>query len=582
MLRQLVGPVFGLFLICLLALPSRAEEITPAMRQADTRLQTRVTLRSPRILIGELLERLTKQSGVTLLADDWSTAGSDAVTVDLHDVPVADAMNALWSLFSYNHAEWDWKRRPAQASSSKFTYTLTRPDKARFLAERLQEQVQIDFEAEAQKMLDALSMTPDQLKEAAKQDFLLNSFLVDGRVGPGIRILASLPPETLQNVLHTHQGINIPVSELSPDAQKALQAAWDWEDARGVGRVLPDGKIEPMPRDSSIGISVERSSDLVAPSLYIDAGRGSGQYFGGSYLQTDWQKKMSADWMNAGDAADDPAAMRLLTDLKQANPADQSHALADYLLRFSEATRTPMIARISSLLDAGTSFNLISQVSAHLTSQKSSTKTVKGFLEGVKEDPLNLDHKWRGGVLLLTCQNWFVNESEDSRLPWAEVKRLRDAEASGEGFLALANLAQAASTLNAAQLHQLTEWFPVMSNAAQWQDLLAFFDKEQEYRPRILSAKGDDYQYPETLVNSQLGIDALRVTHPILRLQIREKQNLEFIPPTHQIMIVVLDEKGEHGLNGRGFGYPAHEYQTSLKVDEGIKADKKKSASAQP
>jgi len=100
MLKRLCGTALGLLLISLLAHPSRADEVTATMRKADTRLQTRVTLRSPHILMGELLERLSKQSGVTLTADTWSAAGSDSVTVSLRDVPLADAMNTLWSLFS--------------------------------------------------------------------------------------------------------------------------------------------------------------------------------------------------------------------------------------------------------------------------------------------------------------------------------------------------------------------------------------------------------------------------------------------------------------------------------------------------
>ena len=193
-------------------------------------------------------------------------------------------------------------------------------------------------------------------------------------------------------------------------------------------------------------------------------------------------------------------------------------------------------------------------------------------MEGVKQEPLNIQHKWRGGVLMLTCQNWFVDESEDARLPWTEVRRLRDAEATGDGFLSLADLAHAAAVLNVAQMHKLGEWFPVINNAVEWHDFLVFYDKTPEYRPRVLSAKGDDFQYPESLVNSQLSIDALRVTHPNLRLQIQQKQQAENKPPTHLIMFVVRDDDGIKPLAGHGFSYTAREYQAGLKVDEGMTA----------
>ena len=567
MLGKVSCAALGLLFVFLLTPASRADEVTATMLKADTRLETHVTLRSPHILIGELLERLSKQSGVTLAADDWSTVGSDSVTVSLRDVPLSDAMNALWSLFSYKHAEWDWRRRPVKGETDKYTYTLTRPDYARFLAEHLQEQVQTDFEGQAQELFDALNMPPDQLKEAAKLDPLLSGLLTDGRVRSGMEILASLPPETLQNILQNHQSLSVPVSELSPEAQKSLNAAWDWEDARGVGQHLPDGNFVPMPRSDHISINVGDSPGLVAPALYIDSGRGSGEYFGGAFIQGIWQKKINAQWIQPGDDSDNTASTRALAAFKQTPAADTTHALANYLLRFSDAAQVPLIARIPQTLDAGTNLSTLSQVPV--------TKTVSTFLAQSQQEPLTLAHKWRGGVLLLTCQNWFIGQSEGSRLPWAEVKRLRDAEAAGDGFLSLNDMAHAANVLNDAQMTALGEWFPVMTNVAEWHDFLAFYDKTPEYRPHVLSAKGDDYQLPESLVNAQLNIDALRVTHPNLRLQIQQKQDTAHKPPTHEIFFVVRDDDGVHPINGRGFEWGAHEYQKSLQVEEKVPAGTK-------
>jgi len=566
MLRLLRFSAAVLCLALLPALPGRADKVTATIRKADVRLQTRVTLRSPRILVGEVLERLSKQSGVSLTADDWSAAGSDAVTVSLRDVPLADAMNALWSLFSYRHMEWDWRRSAVKQQAGQYTYKLARPDYARFQAERLREQVQTDFEAQARELLDALNMPPDQLKEAAKTDKLLNSLLVDGRVAPGLRILASLPPETLLNLLRNQPPLSIPVTELSPEAQKALQASWDWEDARGIGQHLPDGRVVPMPRNSHIGIIVAHSPELVAPALYIETGRGGGQYFGGAWMEDAWRQKMNAEWVQPGEAVDNLAARALVYPRRPPPAADRPHALADYLLRFSDAAQVPLMARIPHDLDSGTSEDTISQLPT--------AKTIKAFLAGMGKNSPNLQHKWRGGVLLLTCQNWFTQESEDARLPWSEVRRLRDAEAAGDGFLSLDDLAHAAAVLNEAQMKTLGEWLPVMDNAAGWHDFLAFYDKTPEYRPRVLSAKGDDFQYPESLVNAQLGIDTLRVTHPNLRLQIQQKQRAEDKPPAHVILFVVRDDDGVKPINGQGFGYTAHEYQASLKVDEGTPGDK--------
>ena len=336
MQKKLLCTVYTLFLIFSLTSASQADEVTASMRQADPRLQTRITIRSPRILIGELLERLSKQSGVTLTADDLSAAGSDSVTVSLHDVPLSDAMNAVWSLFSYQHAEWDWRRRPVKGQPGQYSYTLTRPDYARYLAEHLQEQVQADFEAQAQELFDALNMPPDQLKEAAKNSLLLSGLLEDGRVRPGIEILASLPPETLENILQNHQSLSIPISELPPQAQQAVADARNWEIDAAAKQGYPASALG-RPADH---LSIFTSSDpsFIAPSLTIDTGWIGGGSFGGAYLQDAWQKKMNAQWMQPGDAADNPASSRTLKGFTEMPPAGRNPAypMADYLMRFAD------------------------------------------------------------------------------------------------------------------------------------------------------------------------------------------------------------------------------------------------------
>ena len=571
MLKRLHFIPFALCLVMMPLLPGRADEITAAMRKADPRLQTRVTLRSPHILMGELLERLSKQSGVPITTDDESATGGDAVAVSLPGVPLADAMDALWSLFSYRHAEWDWRRSPVKGAEGKgakgkYVYRLTRPDYARFQAKRLKEQVQADFEAQAQELLNALNMPSDQLKEAAKHDFLLNSMVVDGRVEPGIRVLAGLPPGALTALLRGGPPITMAVSQLPPHSKQALQEARAWLAAEFARQGTSEEMIKgSLPEPTQIGIVVTRNPDQVAPGLYIDTGQGSGDYFGGGYMEDPWRQKMNANWMQPKDAAEDPASARALAAPKQPPTASgKPHALADYLLLSSKAAQVPLMARLPHDLDETINVGTISQLPA--------AKTIGALLEGVGKRPVNLQHKWRGGVLLLTCQNWFMDESEDSRLPWAEAQRLRDAEAAGDGFLSLGELAHAAAVLNVAQMHRLGAWFPVLNNAADWHDFLAFYDKTPEYRARVLSAKGDAFEYPESLVSPPLAVEALRAAHPNLRLRVQEKLNVGAKPPTRELMFELLDDAGTHMIGGQGFGYTAREYQASLQVDEGTSA----------
>src|SRR5437867_123663 len=89
----------GIVLLAVLwPVAARADTLTDAMRKEDPRLEQRVSLATSRIPVGALLEKLSAQTGVRITADDRQGAGDDEVAVFLHDVPLATAMDALWSL----------------------------------------------------------------------------------------------------------------------------------------------------------------------------------------------------------------------------------------------------------------------------------------------------------------------------------------------------------------------------------------------------------------------------------------------------------------------------------------------------
>jgi hypothetical protein len=530
----------------------RADALTPAMRSQDARLQTHVTLQSPRMLVGELLERLSKQSGVTVTANDWSTAGSDDVAVSLTNVPLDDAMDALWSLFSYNNAEWEWRR---SGRPGAYTYQLFRPSTARSLPDQLHEQVQADFEAQTQKLIDALSMPQDQLQEAAKHDRLLDSLLTDGRVRPGMQIFADLPPEQQQSILQGSDEYRINVSQMPPDDQNLVNQMWTWENntiAKDTGRPTDPPLV---PKHTQIRIFAVGDAGQTAPALYLDAGQGGGQYSGGEWLEDDWQKQMHTKWMMPGDTDIDPLPNQMPAPFVWPTPvATEGHALTANLLKEADTARVSMIVRIPAASDS-----IVDPI-------KTGT-SIADFFKIAGTDPFDLDHKWHNDILLVTCQNWFVNAHEGARVPWAEVVRLRDTEAkSATGILPLSSLARAAYLLNNAQLHTLSAWFPVMENVANYREFLAYLDQSPDYWPHLLSAQGDDFVHPQELLADQLSIGQLLQQGVNLRLRLRDTQITSFGRPTQEIMIEVLNNASRKLMGGQGFAYTGHEYASQLQV----------------
>ena len=102
MLSRSVIAACGFLLTLALATPAaHAGPLSEAERKQDPRLEKRVTLLAPRrYYLGELLETLSEQTGVSLSASDRDGAAGELVLVRLQDVPLFEVMNALWSLVS--------------------------------------------------------------------------------------------------------------------------------------------------------------------------------------------------------------------------------------------------------------------------------------------------------------------------------------------------------------------------------------------------------------------------------------------------------------------------------------------------
>ena len=133
----------------------------------DTRLNQKITDNHRRICIGELLEEISKQTGITILADTRSGAADIEISCYLEGQPVGQVMDTLWSLVSHQGGEWKWII--SKDVKGAYVYTLIQPTNARNIGERLLKGIQeelIDQTEEAIQYLDQ----PDKLKELAKED----------------------------------------------------------------------------------------------------------------------------------------------------------------------------------------------------------------------------------------------------------------------------------------------------------------------------------------------------------------------------------------------------------------------------
>lgn len=441
-------------------------------QRPDDRLLKRVTIRAERTSVGELLEEISQQSGVTLTADERTGAGDDMAAVFLRDVPLSQAMEALVSLLSFKQAGWQWV---ATDTNGERRYMLIRPRAARSLADDLRRMVQVEFEREAETAKAALSLSPNQLTQAAKNNRTLGVLQQSERRRDGLQLFfQTLSSEAQGDVLRQQGPIRMPVSQLSPAGQAFVNSEFT-----SAGPRDEDGKPHPPPQ--TIEFRATMNGDEVAPTLFIFMGEAGGvSYIGGPFLQEDMSKRIVDRWNLAADSDGDPAAARVVEAPKKSGKEDVSEDLLSY--RLGQLAGGAPLSLMTFLpgaqkVDPGSPFG----------------KTVEQYLERLEgQKPYLLRHKWRSNILLLRNPLHMVHEEEGARVPWTVRRKLRQMEqAAPDGRLSIGGLAQAAVWLSEPQLQRLgEEEMPVMSQVARLRGLFALLSGPAAFAEQALSTAG--------------------------------------------------------------------------------------------
>ena len=159
-----------------------AEVITPQMRTEDARLERPVhPLVAPRITVSALLDKLSQAEGVEIvLHGSPKGLGETEVFAVLRPTPLADNLNGLCTLLSYDKGRWRWTR---EGTAGHYRYVLWPWRGMDQLVAEVQEQIQADFESQDAKIHSALTMSPKELEEAAKTNTNLTYIFLEDKAG---------------------------------------------------------------------------------------------------------------------------------------------------------------------------------------------------------------------------------------------------------------------------------------------------------------------------------------------------------------------------------------------------------------
>ncbi len=457
----------------------------------DARLAQRVTFTHPRLYTGELLDALSKQTGVELSANDEDGAAGMPLCVSLSGLTLRETMDALLSLEGYQKAPWYWERT---GSDQKWSYRLTRGTNARRLAEMIRAEIQADFAGYVDNLMQAAWSSDEDRKQVEQKDPRIASALKSSSARDYLSILRSVPEAERRKLLTNGGKYLVPWSAL--DEAGAAVALQQW---RATGKLEEDGTFIPMPRPgvpNVVSVSVMPAFNGVVPHVFSDVSNrpnsmGGIGLFDPRSFQNSWATSLSDGWLLPGDKTKNAAAeARTLTPRKE-SPVFLTSATAvptkkplprqgyedGQLARLAQASKVSLLAHVPHHAN----------VSLDLPPVGTAAPTVADLLAHVAAHPsYGLIHKWRGNVLLLSYQNWFVHDSTSENVSYALLKRVRD---EGDA-LSVAELCRFARQMDVEQARSLARRFPEAGVLAAFHPVLLWLGKSPERIEAAASEKG--------------------------------------------------------------------------------------------
>jgi len=517
--------VLGLCAITMSTASAFGQTIDQKMVEADKALTQQISIPCGHYAIGELLEMLTHQSSVVLESADPNDGGSGLeVTVCLRSQPLNETMNALYALLSFKQHEWKWIRTGKPGS---YTYKLSRPLEAQNLPTALQAWSQDALEKEAKKFIDALQLSPEELKEAGKTDSWLKALADSPRAQDGIHEFATmLPPDMQLAVLRGSASPKFQVSQLDERGKQWVHNIWK--------NSQPDGVATPSPEPTWIQFRTDPAS---APTIcmYIDIeNQGGYGYFGGRLLDNAFREYFANLWILPGDNAHVDLEQQVVKRLDGIVIKNQNRVMEERLGQLSTAMPVSFMARLP-------------QEQRYDPHQIAGVPLEK-FLNAFRGMGYELQSKWRAGTLLLTDDTLYQEDLAHSNpAPWIVMKHVRAMREHSQGVFVWADLVALSHDYDAKMLTRLGKEFPVATALLECNDLFRSFYGDSYRTKKLFSKEGIPVLYVQDLCTGKPFAHLLESSasgkKPV-NIRATEEQSLQGGIPYYVIKFESLDETG--------------------------------------
>jgi hypothetical protein len=414
---------------------ANADSITSKMRIDDRRLESRVNISARRIRLGDLLERITTQTGIKIACSERDGGSGTYMSAHADGIPVGDLLDAVWSLTANQDAQWRWER---EGTSADYRYTLVQPERAKRRSELIREYVKQAAVYHFGAMLEIARMpAEDRVKNkklisqslGVDEDHWADGFLNS----PGLfdiheLVAACVPRDKLITLIRGETSASVPIDSLSATGKQWLEKCQgmiglDAQSFRNdpVGDAAPKTlHFYPAPAD--------RQTELIAriaPLIMLSTSKHFGiSVLGGTALEAGMGNVVRKKWNVQGDKVDTQLANRLVDKPIEMKTPPFGGLLPGFNGRPPRPRPIPSILEIRLLQMAqgsGVPILMILPATNLVDPGDPSGHTVRDTIESAKKRFPKPMFKWRNGVLLASYPQWFVEE--DGSIPYALAKK---------------------------------------------------------------------------------------------------------------------------------------------------------------
>lgn len=484
---------------------------------SDPRLNIPITFDADRMYLGEVLEKVSVQTGVSISISPVDSSSGIPVSCHVKNLPLIDFMTSLWSLVGFSHATW---QIISDADHAPPTYYFLPTVSSRGLASRLDLETQENTLKLARLFLQVAGMTPPERQvhiHRVAQTLLLSDDVIAAELMQNIPVMnnfwaqfrmftTELSAEQLDQVIHG-ETISLPLSSLNSADQEMMRvfAGHSYSLSNGVRtEVFPDTVRFSFTR--YLGAKKHMMSNLC-----IGVGTG------GAFATCDFLASMEfglalyiyEGWILPSDLRTrdlEKMALKALPAFSEESMWRHTPPFDLLLTQIAYAQDVPYISILPEHPDNGTVVSIgksFEQCFVDLQTQA------------------GLMHKWRNGVLLYNYPLWFYGD--DAQYPYAVVKHLRESKKRRNGTpLTLPDIADAVITLNDPQMKRLAKEFPQVENNKTMRPLFVFYKKY----PGILNENGMAADLNMLALLKQLKlISSLAEKDAVQRMRIVEKHS---------------------------------------------------------